>query len=278
LDIDLLKTFLEVNKTRHFSRAADNLFVTSAAVSARIKLLEGQLGVPLFIRHRGNMQLTNEGEKLVPLAETIITTWARTLQEVSLQSEMDARIHIGATSSMWMLSMQEKLLDVVQQFPGIAVQAEGHSNNELTRFVVDRSLDLVLLPDPPASTEFRAEKIGELTLVLAAPTETRASAAFSKGYIYVDWGTAFASWHASKFGEQVAPSLHVNLASIAVSVLLEKDGAAFLPRSQVDSTALLVKVAGIPSFRRPIYACYREANERIEIIRQVVACLKGISV
>ncbi|MBT3834433.1 MAG: LysR family transcriptional regulator, partial [Gammaproteobacteria bacterium] len=34
MDIDLLKTFVEVNRTRHFARAAENLFVTSAAVSA----------------------------------------------------------------------------------------------------------------------------------------------------------------------------------------------------------------------------------------------------
>ena len=40
MDIDLLKTFVEVNRMRHFARAAENLFVTSAAVSARVKQLE----------------------------------------------------------------------------------------------------------------------------------------------------------------------------------------------------------------------------------------------
>ena len=40
MDIDLLKTFLEVNKTRHFGRAADNLYLTPAAVSARVRQLE----------------------------------------------------------------------------------------------------------------------------------------------------------------------------------------------------------------------------------------------
>ncbi len=39
MDTDLLKTFLEVSKTRHFGKAANNLFVTQAAVSARIKHL-----------------------------------------------------------------------------------------------------------------------------------------------------------------------------------------------------------------------------------------------
>ena len=105
MDIDLIKTFLEVSRTRHFGRAANNLFVTSAAVSARIKLMESQLGVELFIRHRGNVRLTSEGERLLPYAETMLETWARAVQEVRLQPELDARVHIGATSGLWLLSM-----------------------------------------------------------------------------------------------------------------------------------------------------------------------------
>ena len=42
VDTSLLKTFLEVAKTRHFSRAADALFLTQSAVSARIKQLDAE--------------------------------------------------------------------------------------------------------------------------------------------------------------------------------------------------------------------------------------------
>ena len=40
MDIDLLRTFLEVYRTRHFGRTAENLYLTQSAVSARIRLLE----------------------------------------------------------------------------------------------------------------------------------------------------------------------------------------------------------------------------------------------
>jgi len=46
VDTELLKTFLEVTKTRHFGRAADNLYLTQSAVSFRIRQLESQLGNP----------------------------------------------------------------------------------------------------------------------------------------------------------------------------------------------------------------------------------------
>ncbi|MGF1808122.1 LysR family transcriptional regulator, partial [Aliivibrio sifiae] len=71
MDTDLLKTFLEVTKTRHFGRAAEHLFLTQSAVSFRVRQLESQLGNPLFTRQRHNVQLTAAGERLLPYAEAI---------------------------------------------------------------------------------------------------------------------------------------------------------------------------------------------------------------
>lgn len=44
MDTELLRTFIEVSKTRHFGRAAENLYLTQSAVSFRIRQLEQQLG------------------------------------------------------------------------------------------------------------------------------------------------------------------------------------------------------------------------------------------
>jgi DNA-binding transcriptional LysR family regulator len=72
MDIDLLKTFLEVNRTRHFGRAAENLFLTQSAVSARVRQLEDTIGVPLFTRTRNDIQLTPAGTRLLKYAESIL--------------------------------------------------------------------------------------------------------------------------------------------------------------------------------------------------------------
>ena len=72
MDIDLLKTFLEVSRTRHFGKAAENLYLTQSAVSFRIRQLEGLLGAELFTRHRNNIRLTASGMKLLPLAESSV--------------------------------------------------------------------------------------------------------------------------------------------------------------------------------------------------------------
>ncbi|HAF04989.1 MAG TPA: hypothetical protein DCK77_03060 [Shigella sp.] len=62
VDTELLKTFLEVSRTRHFGRAAESLYLTQSAVIFQTRHLKNQLGVTLFPRHRNNIRLTAAGE------------------------------------------------------------------------------------------------------------------------------------------------------------------------------------------------------------------------
>ncbi|HKI75521.1 MAG TPA: hypothetical protein VJ998_12785, partial [Pseudomonadales bacterium] len=123
------------------------------------------------------------------------------------------------------------------------------------------------------------EKVGQLKLVLAStdPTSTPRNG-FGPGYIYVDWGTSFAMFHARRFGEMPPASLQVNLASIALSYLTENTGSAYLPLTIVEQTDSLYQVKGTPAFNRPIYATFREGNDQPELIRQVIDLLRGVSV
>jgi DNA-binding transcriptional LysR family regulator len=279
VDIELLKTFLEVNRTRHFGRAADNLFLTPAAISARIKLLEQQIGVPVFARHRGNIQLTNEGERLLEHAGIVINAWDRALQEVRLRPDLEARLHIGATAGLWLLAMQQKLLDVMAAYPEVAIQAEGHAGDELIRRVTESSLDLILAYDVPAAEDLLTEKLGELKLVLATNADcANTQAGLASGYIYVDWGSSFATFHARSHGDQLSVALRVNLATIAISLLEANPGSAYLPQSTVNALDWLQPVQGAPAFKRPIFVCYRQSNPRLELIKEIVTLLRGIEI
>ena len=84
MDLELLRTFLELNRTRHFGRAAEALHLTQAAISSRLKSLESQLGVSLFQRNRRSMSLTPEGARLIRHAEAQIAAWRVARQDVSL--------------------------------------------------------------------------------------------------------------------------------------------------------------------------------------------------
>jgi len=279
LDIELLKTFLEIQKTRHFGRAAENLFLTPAAVSARIKQLEQFLGVVLFVRKRGDIQLTSEGERLVPHAETILLSWSRTVQDVALQKEVTHRLHIGATYGLWQFALHEKLLALSANLPELAIRAEGYSADELIRKLQDRTLDIVLLYEPPTISELKSTKLGQLRLVMASNIPgISAKKALHQGYIYVDWGTSFEVFHANKFGEAPPAVLSVNMANVALSFLENSSGSAYLPERLVKETPSLERVKGSPTFARPIYAMFRESHDQPDLLQNVISLMQGLSV
>ncbi|HEU4617763.1 MAG TPA: transcriptional regulator GcvA [Gammaproteobacteria bacterium] len=66
LPLNAVRVFEAVAAHRSFSAAADALHVTTAAVSMQIKSLEQYLQVRLFRRNRRDVQLTEEGECLLP--------------------------------------------------------------------------------------------------------------------------------------------------------------------------------------------------------------------
>ncbi len=66
LPLNALRVFEAVAARLSFTEAAASLDVTTAAVSAQIKLLEQALETPLFIRHSRSVRLTPQGARLLP--------------------------------------------------------------------------------------------------------------------------------------------------------------------------------------------------------------------
>lgn len=65
--------FREVARLRHFTRAADSLYVAQSSLSHAIHLLEDELGVPLFVRQCGKkVELTQYGEAFLPYVDRIM--------------------------------------------------------------------------------------------------------------------------------------------------------------------------------------------------------------
>jgi LysR family transcriptional regulator, glycine cleavage system transcriptional activator len=64
--LNALRTFEAAARNLSFTRAADELFVTQAAVSHQIRSLENHLGARLFRRANRALMLTDEGQALLP--------------------------------------------------------------------------------------------------------------------------------------------------------------------------------------------------------------------
>lgn len=276
MDIEFLKTFLEVRKTRNFGLAAQNLFVTQAAVSARIKQLEEAFGVRLFIRQRNNIQLTEEGERLVPHAETMLLAWSRAKHDVELKPEQKSQLSIGSTPGLWNYAFQDKLATITGACPDLQLRTEAHTSSELVRLILERALDLAILFDAPLLPELTLRPIEKLKLALASNiADVTSKSALQSNYIYVDWGTAYDIFHAKRYPDMAPPIHYTTMATIAETMLLEMNASAYLPQTTIKQSTVagLHAVAGAPTFTRQISVIYRSNHEHGSHLQEISSML-----
>lgn len=270
MDIDLLKTFLEVQQTRHFGRAAENLFLTQAAVSARIKQLESIVGSPVFTRYRNNLQLTETGRRLVPHAQAIAIAWARAKQEVSLEHNADIILGVGAISGLWDMFLQATLNASYNMADGVIWRAEAQPQDVLVRRLLDRTLDIAYQYESAKHSDIRSQLVQEIELALVRTTNAPAGLdEVLKQYVAIDWGTTFNIQFAKAFGN-VPVILHTSLSRIAVSFLQAHEGCAYLPlplvADQLGERLHVVEQA--PKITRKVYGCFHIENKYEHKIQQ----------
>jgi len=282
MDTELLATFLELGRTRHFGRAAENLYLTQSAISARIRQLEESLGVTLFTRTRNDIQLTLAGARMTKYAESILSTWNRARQDAALKAEDHESLAIGGMFSLWDIVLQDWLGRLHTSRPALALQAEAGSQDMLVRKLLDGAIDLAFMWEPPQLAELELDEIGQIRLVLvSARADQSAEQAVRDGYIKVDWGTSFSIAHARHFPDTPPPVLRVSHARMALALLLQGQGAAaYIAESMVQehlASGNLHRVVDAPVLDRAFHAVTPHAIvQRRVMIGEILDALRAM--
>src|SRR5689334_14816259 len=103
--VNWLRAFEVAARHLSLSSAAQELSVTTAAVSQQVRLLEQRLGVPLFVRHSRGLRLTRAGEALVPACRDSFGRLDAALEELFGQRGKDqlvVRVTLGF-ARQWLL-------------------------------------------------------------------------------------------------------------------------------------------------------------------------------
>ncbi len=282
MNTDLLRTFLEVAKTRHFGHAAENLYLTQSAVSSRIRQLEATVGVPLFTRQRNNILLTSSGERLLPHAENMLVAWQIALQEVGVPTTQSIQLTLGGTSNLWDTFLQSVLPKLSSRFPSLYIRTEISSPQELTRALLAGRVDIIAVLDPPTNLELETKRIGALELIMvASEPDLSIEGIPAIGHVFVDWGTAFNLEQARLFNEPVAPTLHTGQSHIALEFLLSHGGAAFLPVALVTpylERGLLYRLKGTKSAHQEVHLAFTKHSEKALQLAPIIAVLEALDI
>lgn len=158
-----LRCFVEVARTRNFSKAAENLFVSQPTISNHVKHLEHELGVRLFNRTYHNVSLTTYGNFLLPAAKQILAIHdsllnrIRTLQEIEGKKNSTLKLKFGIYTN----EDKNNILRVIKlfknEFPNISIfidnTIEYNMLEKLKAGVIDIAEGMII-PDKKVEWKF----------------------------------------------------------------------------------------------------------------------------
>jgi len=272
IDINLLRTFLEIEKTRHFGKAAENLYLTQSAISARIKLLEDTLGLALFERYRNNIQLTRYGQKLLPYATQMVDLWVRTTQDIRVPQDLND-LTIAAPNSLWSSKLQTLSQFLFKRFKDLQLELQALDSNLVTRRLLEKTVDIGFLYDQPKIDELELGKAFSLNLAFYANQEEMSMDKVSnRNLVTIDLGVNFKEIQAKLLPAVGSPIFQAANWQMAIDYVVEFGGVALLPSSLARKNKRLVKLVDSPTIERDVYLCYsRELEKKSEKLAYVEA-------
>lgn len=122
MTLDQLRIFLAVAAHLHFTRAAEELYITQPAVSAAIQSLEEEYGLKLFHRIGRHIEIAEPGKILQTEAQKILDQVA--LTERSLRELNDLQrgeLNLGSSLTIGNYWLPEKITKFQHKYPRIAI-------------------------------------------------------------------------------------------------------------------------------------------------------------
>src|SRR5438876_3575499 len=170
MELHQLRYFVAVAEQRHFTKAARGLRVAQPSVSRAIRVLEEELGAPLFHRMTGNVALTPAGETLLPWARRVLIGGEGATGEVRELADLRrGRLAVGATPSLTITLLPPALAKFHTAFPGIELVLHEAGSRDLVSELEQGALDVALVIMPVRHEILETSPLLREELVVAVP-------------------------------------------------------------------------------------------------------------
>lgn len=173
--LEELRSFEAVARLGHFTRAADELFLTQPSLSRQIQALESDLGAILFQRDRTGVAITTAGEALLPIARRMLADADAARHEMDeLAGLRRGRIRLGAPPTLCVSVVAEAIAEFRRAHPGIDLHITEAGSRALVEALSEGALDLALtITRPNVREDASVERVPLFTeeLVVASAAD-----------------------------------------------------------------------------------------------------------
>jgi LysR family transcriptional regulator, flagellar master operon regulator len=280
MNIDQVRTFLEIAATGNFNRAAEHLNVAQSTASVRIKALEDRLDRPLFTRVRSGVELTAAGHQFHRYAVTLVRAWEQARQEVALPEGFTTMFGLGAQVSLWERLVVRWIPWMREKAPDVSLNLVAEYSEPQMRGLSDGLIDIGVMYAPRNAPGLIIEKLLEEKLILVSTAKRRLSAKWMEGFVFVDWGDDFRAAYSAAFPEWGPPAITVGLGAIGLQYIMENGGSGYFPLRVVRpllAAKRLHRVPKAPVFRRPAFMVYPSIPTHEELLGVALDGLRHVA-
>jgi DNA-binding transcriptional LysR family regulator len=174
MDLKQLRAFLTVAETGNVTRAAEVLHLVQPAVSRQIRLLEEDIGAPLFERERHGMVLTDAGHSLVAYARRAMLELDRARAEITGSANgIGGLVTLGLLPSTIDTLSSPLVSAVAASYPGIRIRIAMGYAGTLLRWLESGEIDAALLYGAERSPEIQTRPLIEEPLWVIGPKDAK---------------------------------------------------------------------------------------------------------
>lgn len=285
-----LENFVHVARVGSVSRAAQELFISQPALTARLHALEAEVGNALFLRTRRGMRLTDAGKAFLPYAERALLAAEEGLRQVQETADRSSgSLIVGATPSVSATILPSALLRVRDAFPATRFGVRTGHSEQIVDLVLRDEVHVGIVrdlrhPDLDCAPLFDDELILVVTSAhqFAAHGQVEVRALAQEHLVLFDRTSSYQELTNSLFsGAGVTPRSIIELDNIDAARRMVQAGlgVAILPMSSVaddlrEGTLVRVAIAeGGPLLRRYVSIRRRDSpstDEREEFLLKVI--------
>ncbi|MCJ2022911.1 LysR substrate-binding domain-containing protein [Methylobacterium sp. J-067] len=288
VDLGLFRHVVEAGSITHGAQRAN---LALAAASARVRAMEDSLGTALLVRGRQGVSPTAAGRALLGHARAILAGTERLREEMATYSGGAAgQIRVVANTHALIEFLPAPLADFLASHPGIAVEIEERTSDEIVGLVAEGAADFGLLSGTVDTGGLATFPFREDRFVLVAargdPLADRAEVALAdvleRDLVGLDRRSAISRFLVEKAARAGRPMrLRAQLRGFdAVCRLVEaRVGLAILPESTAlraaRSLALAVVPLSDPWARRDLTLCLRDLDALPPFVRDLIETLRA---
>jgi DNA-binding transcriptional LysR family regulator len=169
MDADDLRIVDAVARIGSMNRAAAELNMVQSNVTARIRLLEEELGVQLFVRHSRGVEASEAGLRLLSYGDQIRALFQQAIAAVKEDGTPKGKLRIGTTETIAGLRLPTLVAQYAQEYPRVELAIVTGTTTSLINQVAERELDGAFVAGPIHHRELNEEPLFLEELVLVSP-------------------------------------------------------------------------------------------------------------